>query len=71
MGFSQSGDVHFLKGALRTIKKSTCDPTWSSKASRQAAGKEIPTKNEKNVPENWRAFRHVFQCLSKWNVQAE
>jgi hypothetical protein len=53
MGFSQSGDVHFLKGALRTIKKSTCDPTWSSTACREAPGKEIPTKNKKIVPENW------------------
>jgi hypothetical protein len=73
MGFSQSGDVHFLKGVLKNIKRSTCDPIWSSTAAREAAGKEIPAKNKKtkNVSGRWRAFRHVFQCLSKWDVQAE
>jgi hypothetical protein len=53
------------------MKKSTCDPIWSSTAAREAPGQEIPTINNKIVLENWRAFRHVFQCLSKWNVQAE
>ena len=27
--------------------------------------------NKKHVVENWRAFRHVVQYLSKWNLQAE
>ena len=71
MWFSQSGDVHFLKGVIKNIKSSTCESIWSSTAAREAPGKEIPTTKQKNDLENWRAFRHVFQCLSKWNVQAE
>ena len=27
-------------------------------------------KQNQNVY-NWQAFRHVFECLSKWNLQAE
>ena len=72
MRFSQSGDVHFLKGVIKNIKSSSCDPIWSSTTAREAPGQEIPLKKYlKNVLENWRAFRHVSQCLSKWNVQAE
>ena len=52
-----------LKGRLK----------WSQSGTRRSLKGPQTYKqiNTKHVVENWRAFRHVVQCLSKWNLQAE
>ena len=52
-----------LKGRLK----------WSQSGTRRSLKGPQTYKqiNKKHVVENWRAFCHVDQCLSKWNLQAE
>ena len=52
-----------LKGRLK----------WSQSGTRRSLKGPQTYKqiNSKHVVENWQAFRHVVQCLSKWNLQAE
>ena len=42
---------------------------WSQRGTRRSLKGPQTYKqiNKKHVVENWRAFRHVVQCLSKWN----